>query len=72
MCHNLSNLLSYLSVTLCALRFFTLKSFPPETESQFVIPAKSAGSGREPGSRESFIILTFHWIPDIRQRRIPE
>jgi hypothetical protein len=33
--------------------------------SQFVIPAKSAIGGREPGSRKNFIIFTFHWIPDL-------
>jgi hypothetical protein len=33
--------------------------------SQFVIPAKSACGGREPGSSKNFIIFTFHWIPDL-------
>jgi hypothetical protein len=33
--------------------------------SQFVIPAKSGGGGREPGSRKNLIILKFHWIPDL-------
>ena len=32
---------------------------PQETASQFVIPAKSADGGREPGSRENLIILIF-------------
>ena len=35
------------------------------TASQFVIPAKSGGGGREPGSRNNLIILYFHWIPDL-------
>ena len=47
-------------------------TFPRETVqeavSQFVIPAKSAGSGREPGSRKKSIMLTFHWIPDLAPR----
>ncbi len=34
----------------------------------FVIPAKSAYGGREPGSRKNLIILTFHWIPDLAPR----
>jgi hypothetical protein len=33
--------------------------------SQFVIPAKSGGGGREPGSRKNLIILNFYWIPDL-------
>jgi len=32
---------------------------------QFVIPAKSAGGGREPGSRKNLIILNSNWIPDL-------
>ena len=32
---------------------------------QFVIPAKSACGGREPGSRKSLIIFYIHWIPDL-------
>jgi hypothetical protein len=43
-----------------------------ETVSQFVIPAKFVHGGREPGSRKNLNILNFHWIPDIRHRRIPE
>jgi hypothetical protein len=31
----------------------------------FVIPAKSAVGGREPGSRNNLIILTSNWIPDL-------
>ena len=38
---------------------------PLETVSQLVIPAKSRKAGREPGSRNSLIILNFHWIPDL-------
>jgi hypothetical protein len=34
----------------------------------FVIPAKSAYGGREPGSRKNLIILTFRWIPDLAPR----
>ena len=34
--------------------------------SQIVIPAKSGGGGREPGSRKNLIILNFYWIPDSR------
>jgi len=33
--------------------------------SQFVIPAKSAVGGREPGSRNNLIILNSIWIPDL-------
>jgi hypothetical protein len=36
--------------------------------SQFVIPAKSAAGGLEPGSRNNLIILNFHWIPDLVRR----
>jgi len=35
-------------------------------------PAKSAGGEHEPGFRKNLIILNFHWMPDIRLRRIPE
>jgi hypothetical protein len=38
---------------------------PQETGSQLVIPAKSGGGGREPGSRKNLIILNFYWIPDL-------
>ena len=38
---------------------------PLETVSQFVIPAKSRKAGREPGSRNSLIILNLYWIPDL-------
>ncbi len=40
---------------------------PPsqETGSQLVIPAKSGGGGREPGSRKNLIILNIYWIPDL-------
>jgi hypothetical protein len=39
-------------------------------DAGFVIPAKSAGGGREPGSRKNLIISKFHWIPDlVRLRR---
>jgi len=40
--------------------------------SQFVIPAKFAHGGREPGSSKNMIALNLRWIPDIRHRRIPE
>jgi hypothetical protein len=33
--------------------------------SHFVIPAKSAVGGREPGSRNKLIILNSNWIPDL-------
>ena len=46
-------------------RYLDLPLYSQETVSQFVIPAKSVGGGREPGSRENLIILTFHWIPDL-------
>jgi hypothetical protein len=36
--------------------------------SQFVIPAKSACGGREPGTRKNLIILNLHWIPDLAPR----
>ena len=36
--------------------------------SQFVIPAKSAYGGREPGSSKHLIILNFNWIPDLAPR----
>ena len=39
-----------------------VQSVTQETASQFVIPAKSASGGREPGSRKNFIILTFDRI----------
>jgi hypothetical protein len=32
---------------------------------QFVIPAKSACGGREPGSRKSLINMDSIWIPDL-------
>ncbi len=38
---------------------------PQETDSQTVIPAKSGGGGREPGSRKNLIILNFHGIADL-------
>ncbi len=39
-----------------------------ETVLQFVIPAKSADGGREPGSRKNLTILNTHWIPDLAPR----
>ena len=39
-----------------------------ETVSHFVIPAKSADTGREPGSRKDATILDFYWIPDLAPR----
>ncbi len=39
-----------------------------ETALQFVIPAKSADGGREPGSRKNLTILNTHWIPDLAPR----
>jgi len=42
---------------------------PLETVSQFVIPAKSRKAGREPGSRNSLIILNLCWIPDLVRLR---
>ncbi len=42
---------------------------PQETVWQFVIPAKSAGGGHEPGSRKNLIILNLHWIPDLARFR---
>ena len=41
---------------------------PWETVSQFVIPAKFAHGGREPGSRENIIALNLRWIPDLAPR----
>ena len=43
-------------ITICSLS-------PQESLSKFVIPAKSACGGREPGSRRDSILLNFHWIP---------
>jgi hypothetical protein len=37
--------------------------------SQFVIPAKSAGGGREPGSRKRLFIEYLGWIPDLVSMR---
>ena len=33
--------------------------------SQYVIPAKSAYGGREPGSRKNLLIFYTYWIPDL-------
>ena len=38
---------------------------PQKILPQFVIPAKSAFGGREPGSKKSLIILNINWIPDL-------
>ncbi|MGB6377960.1 MAG: hypothetical protein WBG24_14690, partial [Syntrophobacteria bacterium] len=43
---------------------FALCGNQSTTVFQFVIPAKSGGGGREPGSRNSLIILNFRWILD--------
>jgi len=49
-------------LNICGNDIFPL---PPENVSQFVIPAKTACGGREPGSRKNFILFAFHWIPDL-------
>jgi len=36
---------------------------PLETVSQFVIQAKFAHGGREPGSRKNMTVLSLRWIP---------
>jgi len=44
---------------------FEFLVFKLKTVSQPVIPAKSAGGGPEPGSRNNLIISHSNWIPDL-------
>jgi len=46
----------------------SLNSFSHEIVSQFVIPAKFAHGGREPGSSKKAIAENFQWIPDLAPR----
>jgi hypothetical protein len=46
----------------------SLNPLSPVIGTQFVIPAKFAHGGREPGSRKKAIAENLQWIPDLAPR----